>query len=54
MNKINCNKCIYYYITWDKINPKGCKFFKFKSKQMPSIIVLKSSGNPCKAFIEKK
>jgi len=53
MNKINCFKCIYYYITWDKNNPKGCKYFGFKTKQMPSIIVKKSSGKDCKAFKEK-
>lgn len=49
----NCIKCIYYYVTWDKINPKGCKYFGFKGPYIPSVYVKMSSGNECKAFKSK-
>lgn len=52
-NYINCTKCIYYYITWDQNSPKGCKYFGFKTKLMPSQYVFKSSGKKCEAFKEK-
>lgn len=52
--RVNCLKCEYYYITWDMNNPKGCKFFNFKSKLMPSLVVFRSSGKPCEAFKPKE
>lgn len=51
--KPNCIKCIHFYVTWEPANPRGCKFFGFKTKAIPSQIVLKSSGQPCHAFQEK-
>lgn len=51
--KIDCMKCQYFYITWDKKFPRGCKFFNFKSKQMPSIEVLRSSASACLKFESK-
>lgn len=51
--RINCLKCVYYYVTWDTKSPKGCKFFNFKTKLMPSLVVFRSSGKPCEAFTEK-
>lgn len=52
--RINCVKCKYYFVTWDQHAPKGCKAFGFKSKQLPSMIVLQSSGQNCMKFEEKK
>ncbi len=52
--RINCNNCIHYYITWDKKFPRGCSAMKFKSKQMPSVLVYNSSGAPCLKFMPKK
>lgn len=49
----SCVGCIYYYVTWDPRSPKGCKFFGFKSAQMPCIVVKKSSGQDCNMY-EKK
>lgn len=51
--RVNCIKCEYYYVTWDNKNPKGCKYFGFKSKEMPSNIVLRNSGEICKIYKEK-
>ena len=52
-NNINCHQCKYFYITWDKNFPKGCKFFGFKTDNLPSISVLESSGEPCHGFAQK-
>ncbi|SKC38416.1 uracil-DNA glycosylase [Maledivibacter halophilus] len=52
-NRINCFKCIHFYITWDPNNPRGCKYFGFKTKLVPSLAVLRSSGKKCRAFVKK-
>ena len=53
-DNINCFKCKYFFITWDKIKPRGCSYFAFKSKIIPSVMVKKSSGKPCRAFNKKQ
>lgn len=50
----NCNKCKFYYVTWDKRFPHGCKSMGFKSRELPSVAVLKNSGMPCLQFKLKK
>ena len=50
---IDCNQCRYYYITWDKTFPYGCKAIGFKSKQLPSVEVRASSGCDCLLFKKK-
>lgn len=52
--RINCFKCKYFFITWDTNNPRGCSYFGFKTTQLPSVIVFKSSGKKCGAFSPKK
>lgn len=52
--RIDCRRCTHYYVTWDPTNPMGCRLFGFKSKQMPSEVVKKSSGETCKGFEPKK
>jgi hypothetical protein len=51
---INCRACKFYYVTWDPKNPMGCRAYGFKSKQLPSIVVFKSTGERCNAFQSKK
>ncbi|NRG44328.1 uracil-DNA glycosylase [Bacillus sp. CRN 9] len=51
--KINCFQCKFFYVTWDKNHPRGCKSFGFKTKKLPSIEVMAASGQPCLRF-EKK
>lgn len=51
--KINCPQCHYFYVTWDKNFPKGCKVFRFKSKKIPSDFVYEASGLLCEHFTEK-
>lgn len=52
--RIDCMKCKYYFITWDPNSPRGCKAFGFKTKTMPSLAVLSSSGKPCMNFEAKQ
>lgn len=47
MPKINCLKCKHYHNTWDPQVPRGCKIFNFKSKQFPSDLVRKETGEEC-------
>ncbi|RLB83827.1 MAG: uracil-DNA glycosylase [Deltaproteobacteria bacterium] len=47
---IDCHRCRHYYVTWDKRFPHGCRAMKFKSKELPSCVVGKSSGMPCLLF----
>jgi len=51
--KVACRKCAYYYVTWDRKFPYGCKAFGFKSKTTPSLDVFRSSGEPCMKFTAK-
>lgn len=52
--RIDCMKCKHFYVTWDPSSPKGCKAFGFKTKMLPSTIVLQSSGKPCLHFETKQ
>lgn len=53
VKNVNCIKCKYFYITWDKNFPNGCKLFGFKGLKMPSITVVEATGSPCVNFSEK-
>jgi len=53
MQRINCLRCQYYFVTWNPNNPHGCKRYGFKSQQIPSIVVFNSSGTPCQFFTLK-
>lgn len=52
-NQNLCRQCRFFYITWDRKFPNGCKALGFKSLQLPSIQVYKSSGMPCQYFVKK-
>lgn len=53
MKKINCRRCEYYFVTWESQRPHGCRAYGFKSPQIPSLLVFKSSGMDCNMFKEK-
>jgi len=48
--RIVCQRCKYYFVTWQSSKPHGCKAYGFKSKLIPSLVVKKSSGMPCVFF----
>nr|WP_090667678.1 uracil-DNA glycosylase [Paenibacillus tianmuensis] len=51
--KINCLKCKHFYVTWDPGFPRGCRAYGFKTTDMPSALVMRSSGKPCLSYEEK-
>lgn len=52
--RIICQKCKYYFITWEKNRPHGCHAYGFKSLQIPSAVVKQSSGTRCSFYELKK
>ncbi|MFV0562342.1 uracil-DNA glycosylase [Malaciobacter mytili] len=52
--RIICQKCQYYYVTWENNQPHGCKAYGFKSKIIPSTIVKSSSGVECSFYKPKQ
>jgi hypothetical protein len=52
--KLSCYKCKFYFVTWDEKFPRGCRAMHFKSRQMPSTVVFKSSGMQCMQFKPRK
>jgi hypothetical protein len=46
----NCLKCRHFYVTWDYNFPRGCRMFGIKSREMPSLAVLRNTGHNCPAF----
>ena len=52
-NRPNCYVCKYYYVTWDRRFPCGCKAMKFKSRRLPSDVVYENSGIECQMFEDK-
>jgi hypothetical protein len=51
--RIICQKCKFYFVTWQPNQPHGCKAYGFKSKQVPSIVVKQSSGIECGFYQQK-
>jgi hypothetical protein len=50
----DCFRCKHFYVTWKESAPRGCKFFGFKTKNIPSVEVARISGHPCLSFEDKK
>lgn len=53
MERVNCRKCMHFYVTWDEKFPYGCKAYGFKTNSMPSVKVYQSSGLECQLFAAK-
>jgi hypothetical protein len=49
-----CRKCKYYAVSWDPQAPHSCRLYQIKSKQMPKIVIKKSTlGGDCMGFEAK-
>ena len=53
IKRVDCHKCKYYYVTWEKNFPHGCRAMKFKCKTLPAAAVYESSKMPCMLFKPK-
>ena len=51
--RVHCHQCRYYFVTWDRNAPHGCRKLGFKSQPLPNEIVYKSSGLECLQFAPK-
>ena len=51
--RINCFGCANFHITYEPKHPYGCRAMKFKSVELPSVVVYKNSGMECQMY-EKK
>jgi len=45
-----CSSCKYFYITWDRALPYGCKAMGFKSKTMPYMVTRQLSQTECQSY----
>ena len=45
--QITCSGCFYFYITYKRERPWGCKKFGFVSKLLPYIEVFNTTGIDC-------
>ena len=52
-NSLNCNGCTYFFVTYDKFRPWGCRKFGFKGKNLPAQIVFATTGMQCAYFLSK-
>jgi hypothetical protein len=52
-DKVDCYQCKHFAVTWEPKFPRSCKLFGFKTTQLPSVAVMKSSGVPCEGFERK-
>ena len=50
----DCLHCTHYFVTWESDRPRGCHAYEFKSAELPSAVVLESSGEPCRFFERKR
>ncbi|MCP5514668.1 MAG: hypothetical protein H7A26_04300 [Spirochaetales bacterium] len=46
----DCFKCVYFKVTWDERFPRACSVFNIKSRELPSLAVLRNTGRNCPAF----
>ena len=44
MQKIICQKCQFYFVTWQQDKPHDCKVYGIKSRFLPAMVVFHSSG----------
>ena len=44
---VRCHGCIHYFVTYDRHRPYGCTRFGFKTKSLPSQVVIESTGMQC-------
>ncbi|GMO18667.1 MAG: hypothetical protein LBG79_02120 [Spirochaetaceae bacterium] len=50
----DCLKCVHFSVSWDAVFPRSCAVFEFKTKQLPSVEVLRATGTNCPSFQLKK
>jgi hypothetical protein len=49
-----CVRCRHYFVTYVPAQPHGCRAYGFRSKILPSQVVMQSSGQPCSLFAPRQ
>ena len=52
--RVNCFKCKHFSVTWEPEFPKACSLFGFKTKNLPSVDVVETTGAVCLGFERKE
>jgi hypothetical protein len=52
-NRVRCHGCAHYFVTYDRHRPYGCSKFGFKTKSLPSQVVIETTGMQC-AYREQR
>lgn len=52
--KPNCFSCRHFMVTWEPASPRACRAYGFKTRELPTTVVKKSSGIECLRYEEKK
>ncbi|WP_006460395.1 hypothetical protein [Thiomicrospira aerophila] len=52
--QIDCYACQHFEITWQATHPRACNAYGFKTRSLPSQVVLATSGQPCLKFSPKR
>ena len=52
-NHVRCHGCAHYFVTYDRKRPYGCAKFGFKTKSLPSQVVIESTGMQCAYRIDR-
>jgi len=53
-DRIDCIQCEHFIVTWNPRFPRACRLYGFKSMQLPSVEVMKATGEECIGFVKKK
>ena len=53
-DNVNCQICVYFYVTWDPSFPRGCRLYGFKSTASPAAMVREATGGKCQNYVKKK
>lgn len=48
--RVDCQRCRHFYVTYRMPRPYACRHFAFESARLPCLDVLASSGEACRAF----
>jgi hypothetical protein len=51
---IDCYACQFFEVTWQASHPRACNAYSFKTRSLPSQVVLATSGQPCLKFLPKR
>jgi hypothetical protein len=52
--RLDCHRCVHYFVTWDDHFPHGCRGMGFKSRRYPSEEVRQAmNGRDCRLFEPK-